>query len=64
MFTYHFSPKTGNTSQCRAQDIDSCPFGGHAIGSTQQEAFDRSRRAYELVMADFTIPRPFKKRHA
>ncbi len=60
-FMYHYSPKTGNTSQCRAQDPKNCPFGGHALGQTAEEAFDKSRFAYEAVMADLTLTSLSKK---
>lgn len=62
MFMFHYSPRTGNTSQCRAQDPANCPFGGHSLGLTAQEAFDKSRFAYEAVMADYTVPKPMKRR--
>lgn len=60
-FRYHYSPKTGNTSQCRAVDPAQCPFGGHAVGATAQEAFNKSRFAYEAVMADLTLTSLSKK---
>lgn len=55
VFSFHYSPVTGNTSRCRAVDKSKCPYGGHASGATAEEAFDKSRFAYEQVMADYSL---------
>lgn len=55
MKQYHVNPTTGDPALCRAK-VDNCPFGAHTLDPAD------CRAIYERVMANYTIPKPIRRR--
>lgn len=52
---YHFNPNKANPQACRATK-GQCPWGGHR--ETPAEVY----KVIEMIFADYTIPKPLKKK--